>query len=143
MIPIIKRIPWVSLTLALLTYSIIGWVISQARIPPNAWFVVILVMVVVIGALATPLSEFNRYSNLFFKSDSRTFGLAVVGAFSLFLMIAWFRLFLDCLLIASATILVRIDFQAAGFRYLDSLGALYFTAMTGLAMGVLINRFII
>lgn len=143
MMSIIKRIPWVSLTLALLTYCSLGWVISQERIPFTAWFAIIPTITLVIGALVTPWTQINLYSNLFFQSKARTFCISVVGAFALFLMISWFRLFLDSLLIASATILVRIDFQTAGFRYIDTFTALFFIAMTGLAMGVFINKFIL
>jgi hypothetical protein len=143
MMSVIKRIPWVSLTLALLTYCCLGWVISQEGLPTVAWFVIIPIIVLVIGALAVPWAQVTSYSNFLFKSDVRTFCLAVLGAFALFLMISWFRLFLDSLLIISATILVRIDFQSAGFRHIDTFAALFFIAMTGLAMGVLINRFVI
>ncbi|RUT10308.1 hypothetical protein DSM106972_008030 [Dulcicalothrix desertica PCC 7102] len=143
MMSVIKRIPWVSLTLALLTYCSLGWVISQERLPPIAWFAIIPIITLVIGALATPWTKINFYSNFIFKSNTRTFGISVLGAFALFLMISWFRLFLDSLLVASATILVRIDFQMAGFRYIDTFAVLFFIAMTGLAMGVFINRFIL
>jgi hypothetical protein len=143
MMSIIKRLPWVSLTLALLTYCSLGWVIAQEHLPLAAWFAIVSIIILVISALATPWAQVSLYSNLLFKSDTRTFLIAVLGAFSLFLMISWFRLFLDSLLITSATILVRIDFQTAGFRNIDTFATLVFIAMTGLALGVAINTFII
>ncbi len=142
MMSVIKRVPWVSLTLALLTYCCLGWVISQERVPPMAWFAIVPIVILGVGALATPWTQVNLYSNLFFQSKVRSFGISVLGAFLLFLMITWFRLFLDLLLLVSAMILVRIDFQTAGFRYTHTFAALCIIAMTGLGMGVLINKFI-
>ncbi|BAZ16938.1 hypothetical protein NIES4071_88160 [Calothrix sp. NIES-4071] len=142
MMSVIKRVPWVTLTLALLTYCCLGWVISQERVPPSAWFAIVPIVILFVGALATPWAQINLYSNLLFKSDVRSFCIAVLGAFLLFLMISWFRLFLDFLLLTSAMILVRIDFQMAGFQYIHTFAALCIIAIIGLAMGVLINQFI-
>ncbi|MBF2063349.1 MAG: hypothetical protein IGS39_02785 [Calothrix sp. C42_A2020_038] len=142
MMSIIKRMPWVSLSLALLTYCCLGWVVSKSSVSPSTWLAIVAIVVLMIGALLTPWLWFNRYSNSLLQSSTRNFCVSILAAFSLFLMITWFRLFLDILLIVSATILVRIDLQTLGFRSLDIFGVLCFTAMSGLAMGIVVSQFI-
>ncbi|PAX54847.1 hypothetical protein [Brunnivagina elsteri] len=136
---IIREIPWVSLTLALLTYSSLGWVISSANITPIGWVGVAIAILILVGILTIPGIKFAQYSNYLFKSNTRTFVVTVFAAFSLFLMIAWFRLFLDTLVVIAATILVRIDFQAAGLRQVYGFATLSFISLLGLAIGALIH----
>ncbi|NJL61135.1 MAG: hypothetical protein HC903_03990 [Methylacidiphilales bacterium] len=139
---IIKKIPWLSLVLALLTYCSLGWVISSVNITLIGWIGVAIAILILVGILTIPGVEFAQYSNYFFKSNTRTFVVTILAAFSLFLMIAWFRLFLDILVIIAATILVRIDFQTAGLRQVYAFGTLSFISLLGLGIGVLIHRFL-
>jgi hypothetical protein len=140
--PIIRKIPWVSLTLALLTYSSLGWVISGTYIPLIGWLGIAIAILILVGILTIPGLQFAQYSNYLFQSNTRTFVITIFAAFSLFLMIAWFRLFLDTLVIMAATILVRIDFQTAGLRQIYAFGTLSFISLLGLAIGVFIHRFV-
>ncbi len=136
---IIREIPWASLTLALLTYCSLGWVISSANITLIGWIGVAIATLILVGILTIPGIKFTQYSNYLFKSNTRTFAIAIFTAFSLFLMIAWFRLFLDTLVVMAATILVRIDFQTAGLRQIYAFSTLSFISLLGLAIGVLIH----
>lgn len=137
---IIRRVPWLSLTLALLTYCSLGWVVSRASVSPMVWLGIAIGVLLLVGIVTRPWMQLANYSSTVFKSNTRTFVITVLGAFSLFLMISWFRLFLDSLVVVAATILVRIDFQAAGFRQLDAFGIMSFISLFGLSLGVLINR---
>lgn len=113
---ILKRVPWVSLALVLLSYSALGWVISETRAPKFVWVVTVVAILLLIVTLTTPGSKMTYYYNILFQSNIRSFCVAILAAFLFFIMLAWFRVFLDTLLIISATILVRIDFQIAGLR---------------------------
>jgi signal transduction histidine kinase len=142
--PIIKRLPWVSLGLLLLTYVSLGWVISKAvskaHVPPYTWLIVVNAVLFLVGFLTTPWSWMSDYANLFLQSKLRSFGLAILGAFLFFLMIAWFRVFLDTLVIIAAIILVRIDFQSAGIRQAYAFWITCFISLCGLFLGALIQR---
>ncbi|QHG18249.1 hypothetical protein [Nostoc sp. ATCC 53789] len=139
---IFKRVPWVSLALVLLSYSTLGWVISETHAPLFVWVLTVVAILLLIVTLTTPWPKMTYYLRILLKSNVRSFGVAVLAAFLFFLMIAWFRVFLDTLLIISATILVRIDFQRAGLRE----GLAFFTAsifsFAGLALGALIYELI-
>ncbi|MDZ7964191.1 MAG: hypothetical protein RM368_04345 [Nostoc sp. DedSLP03] len=139
---ILKRVPWVSLALVLLSYSTLGWVISETRAPIFVWVATVIAILLLIITLTAPWPKMTYYYNIFLQSNTRAFAVAVLAAFLFFIMIAWFRIFLDTLLIISATILVRIDFQRAGLRK----GLAFLTAsifsLGGLALGALIYKFI-
>ncbi len=139
---ILKRVPWVSLALVLISYSTLGWVISETRVSLFVWLVTVVAILLLVVTLTIPWLQMTYYLNVLFKSNTRSFGVAVLAAFLFFVMIAWFRVFLDTLLIISATILVRIDFQMAGLRE----GLAFWTtstfSLTGLALGALIHQLI-
>jgi hypothetical protein len=97
---------------------------------------------VLLISLTTPWSKISEFYRILFKSNIRSFGITVLAAFLLFLMLTWFRAFLDTLLILSATILAKIDFQASGYK--QGLG-FWFTsvfALSGLAAGALFDKLI-
>ncbi|WP_292856895.1 hypothetical protein [Nostoc sp. LPT] len=139
---ILKRVPWVSLALVLLSYSTLGWVISETRAPIFVWVVTVVAILLLIITLTAPWSKMTSYYSLFLQSNTRAFGVAVLAAFLFFIMIAWFRVFLDTLLIISATILVRIDFQRAGLKEGLAFSTASIFSLGGLALGALIYKFI-
>jgi hypothetical protein len=114
-------------------------VISSANVTLIGWIGVAIATLILVGILTIPGIKFAQYSNYLFKSNARAFAIAIFAAFSLFLMIAWFRLFLDTLVVMAATILVRIDFQTAGLRQIYAFSTLSFISLLGLAIGVLIH----
>jgi hypothetical protein len=77
----------------------------------------------------------REISSILLKSSTRSFVFAVFAAFLFFVMLAWFRLFLDTLLIVSAAILARIDFQAAGFKQGQTFWITSIFCLAGLALG--------
>jgi hypothetical protein len=137
---ILKKIPWFSLTLILLSYSTLGWIIFEEKAP---WYVRLITAVTILLSLillTNPWLKLDDYSHIFFKSNARTFLVAILAAFLFFLMIAWFRVFLDTLLILSATILAKIDFQSVGLKPALAFGCISFCSLLGLGLGALINH---
>ncbi|MFN6569784.1 hypothetical protein [Dendronalium sp. ChiSLP03b] len=132
---IVKRLPWISLVLVLLSYSALGWVLAESQVPRLVWLVFVPIVLFVVGSLTAPLSLMTQYSSILFRSNIRTFSVAVFGAFLFFLMLAWFRLFLDCLLIFSAAILARIDFQVSGFTEGQAFWITCAISLVGIALG--------
>ncbi len=139
---ILKKIPWFALTLVLLSYSTLGWLIFEEK---AQWYVRLITVVTILLSLIcinNPWLKLDDYSHIFFKSSARTFVVAILAAFLFFLMIAWFRVFLDTLLILSATILAKIDFQGVGLKPAVTFGCISFCSLLGLGMGVLINYYV-
>lgn len=136
----LQRLPWFSLILLLLTYTTFGWVLSRSRTQPILWLAVAIAIVIFIAILTIPLSKMADYSVSLFRSNLRSFGIAVLGAFLFFLIMARFRLFLDTLVIIAVTMLVKIDFQAAGFSQILAFWLTVAFSFAGLALGVLAEK---
>lgn len=136
---LIKRLPWMSLFLVLISYSTLGWVLSETHTPWFSWIVVVIAILFLLGSLNAPLPTVADYSTMMLKSSSRSFLVAVFGAFLFFLMVAWFRLFLDTLLIIAAAVLARIDFQTAGFKEAQAFLFSSLFSLAGMAGGAAIH----
>ena len=137
-----KKIPWFSLTLVLLSYSTLGWVIFEEK---AHWYIRLITVITILLSLIfiiNPWLKLDDYFHIFFKSNTRTFGGAILAAFLFFLMIAWFRIFLDMLLVLCATILAKIDFQGVGLKPTLAFGCISFCSLLGLGIGALINYYI-
>ncbi|ADI62976.1 hypothetical protein [Trichormus azollae] len=140
--PTLNRIPWFSLALAVLSYSTLGWVISETKAPWFVWLIVAVAILLLLASFTVSWSKLAEYYSMLFQSNIRSFGITVLAAFLFFLMIAWFRVFLDTLLLLSATILVKIDFQVAGFKEGIAFCLTSIISLAGLATGALLHRFI-
>ncbi|KAB8320579.1 hypothetical protein SD81_003065 [Tolypothrix campylonemoides VB511288] len=141
---ILKRLPFVSLVLLLLTYTTLGWVISKTYAPAPwfIWLVTVIANLVVLVGLTISWRRLTDYSFVLFKSNLKSFSITVLGAFLFFLMIAQFRVFLDTLVIIAAAVLGKIDFQTAGFTDGQAFWFLSIFSLTGLALGALIHKLI-
>jgi len=139
---ILKKIPWFSLTLVFLSYSTLGWVIFEEKAPLYVRLITVLTILLSLISLTNPWLKLDDYSHIFFKSNTRTFLVAILAAFLFFLMIAWFRVFLDTLLIICATILAKIDFQSVGLKPALAFGYISSCSLLGLGLGALINYYI-
>jgi hypothetical protein len=137
-----KRVPWVSLALVLLSYSTLGWVISETHPPMFVWLVTVVAILLLIVTLTTPWPKVTYYYTIVFESNIKSFGVAVLAAFLFFIMLAWFRVFLDTLLIISASILVRIDFQTAGLQKNLAFWSASIFSLTGLSLGALVYKLV-
>jgi len=140
MLSIIKKLPWVSLTLVLLTYSVFGWILSQENLSTFAWLIIIISVLILVAAITTPWSKAVKYVRVLFNTKLKSFGFAVLGAFLFFLIFAEFRIFLDIMLIISATILVRLDFQMAGLKETQAFFLTSVFSIAGLMLGLLLNQ---
>lgn len=142
MISFIKQLPLPSLTLVLLTYSVFGWILSQERLPDYAWLVIVISVLILVAGITTPWSKTVKYVRVLFNTKLKSFGFAVLGAFLFFLIFAEFRIFLDIMLIISATILVRLDFQLAGIKEIQAFFLTCLFSISGLMLGFLLNLLI-
>ncbi|MBW4671904.1 MAG: hypothetical protein KME60_31880 [Cyanomargarita calcarea GSE-NOS-MK-12-04C] len=139
---ILKTLPWITLTLVMVTYTTLGWVISKAPVPWFAWLLVAIAVLFLTGVVTTPWKSFADYSDALVKSNTRSFGVAILAAFLFFLMLAWFKVFLQGLLITSAATLARIDFQVAGFREIQAFWITSIFSLVGLALGAVGGKFL-
>ncbi|KAF3889872.1 MULTISPECIES: hypothetical protein [Nostocales] len=136
----LRRLPWVSLSLLLLTYATYGWLISKANPPLLVWLLAITAAILLVGGLTSPFSKVADYTFFLFKSNLRSFTTTVLAALLFFAMLAWFRVFLDTLVIIAASILARIDFQTSAFNQGQTFWILSTLSLIGLGLGAIAQR---
>ncbi|GAB1537571.1 hypothetical protein NUACC21_02160 [Scytonema sp. NUACC21] len=113
---------------------------AKANLHVLVWPVAFMAAFLLAAALTTPMTRIAKYSFVIFKSNIRSFSVTVLAAFLFFLMLAWFRLFLDTLVLVAACILTRIDFQTAGFSEEQTFWVISFLSWIGLGSGFLVYR---
>jgi hypothetical protein len=106
----------------------------------SVWIVVVIGILVLLASLAAPFLVIARYSTVLFESSIRTLLIAIFGAFLFFLMVAWFRLFLDSLLIIAAAVLAKIDFHTSGFKEGPAFFLTALFSLAGIACGAVVQR---
>ncbi|KYC41842.1 hypothetical protein WA1_17630 [Scytonema hofmannii PCC 7110] len=139
----LKRLPWVSLSLLLLTYATYGWLISKAKAPLLVWLLAVTASLLLVGGLTSPLNRVAGYSFVLFKSNLRSFTMTVLASLLFFVMVAWFRVFLDTLVIFAASILARIDFQTSSFSRRQTFWILSTISLIGLGLGAIAQRLLV
>ena len=139
---ILQKVPWLSLILVFLSYIALGWLVSETNPPLFFWFILGVGILLLLNSLTTPLSEVVSFYTILFESNLKSFAVTILAAFLFFLMIAWFRVFLDILLIISSTILAKIDFQSQGFKPGLTFWLISLFSFSGLGLGALWNNLV-
>ncbi len=140
---IIKRLPWISLTLIFLTYTHLGWITYQAGYSPFIWLLLVIAILLLTGSFTTPWSKISHFFRFLFQSNLRYSGLTLLGALLLFFILAKFRLFLDILVMVAATMLARLDFQGAGLNEKWAFGIIFIFSLSGLGLGGIIHLLVL
>ena len=133
--PTFKNLPWLSLTLLLVTYSILGWLLSAFKGPISLWIVVIGADLLLATALSSPWSQMKDGFARLLKSDTRAFFVAVILAFLSVVIITWLQVFVHILVVIAAGILVRLDTQTAGWNNRQSFWSLAIISLASLGLG--------
>lgn len=133
--PTLRNLPWVSLVLLLVTYITLGWLLAKFHDPIPVWVAVVISIFVLSTLLSSPWSHLRDDLATMFKSDSRAFTFAVLGAFSTVLIITWFHIFAHAMVITAAAILFRLDAQTVGWNEKQIFWVLIIVSLTGLALG--------
>lgn len=133
----LKKIPWLSIILLLLTYSSFGWIFARSSsrwiewlLENDSWFgltftePVVFLSLKIIGVitvlfisliLTTPLRFFNYLFGTWLQSDTKAL-LSVLGfAFAAVLIACWLEQFIRLLVLTSAAMLLRFELQKNGY----------------------------
>jgi len=133
--PTLKKLPWVSLTLLLVTYITLGWILSAINDPLPIWVIVVGTVLLLAMALSSPWSKIRDGFADLVKSDNRAFLVAVVTALMIVFIITWLHIFAHVLVVISTTTLVRLDTQTARWSNRQTFWFLVNVPLVGLGLG--------
>lgn len=150
----LKKIPWLSLALMLLTYATFGWLYgswSLVLVKEGIFFKEletsiassILYGIGTIGILAialiftAPISLIALSVDKWFRADSRAFFSIFLGAFAFAVIVQRVDYFARILVLISAALLVKLDLQLAGYKRWLSFVILTVFCLLGFIGGIL------
>lgn len=136
------KIPWVSLVLLLLTYITLGWLLEAFDDPVAAWVIIVISIFLLSTFLASPWTQLRNDLGVLFKSDTRAFFVAVLGAFLTVLIISWFHIFAHGLVAVSSATLFRLDAQTVGWSEAQIFWMLTAASIAGLVIGAVAQSWI-
>lgn len=131
----LKKIPWLSLALLLVTYSTLGWLLSAFHNPWFVWVIIVVGVLLLAAALSSPREKFKDRSSLF-KSNTKTFFFVVMAAFLSVILLSRLHIFVHALVIISAATLFRLDAQAARLSNKQVFWILVIVSLAGLGLGL-------
>jgi hypothetical protein len=134
-----KKFPWISLTLLLATYGIIGWQFSAVESHWVLWVFAAIATVLLAVAVSSPWSKVRDGFASCFASDTKAFSIAVVIAFFSVVIITWLHIFIHILVVFSASMLVRLDVQAARWSNRQSFWLIAIASLVSLALGAIVH----
>ncbi|MGK7919714.1 MAG: hypothetical protein AB4080_06860 [Trichodesmium sp.] len=130
-----KKIPFLSFSLLLVTYSIFGWHLANAQVSLLLYLVVIFGIIFLDAILAFPVLNFKVLLP-WFESDIYTFLSTIFTAFLFVFVITWIHISLHSLVLISAGILVKLDNQLYGLNRWQSFGILLMLSEGSLGLGI-------
>ena len=133
--PTLKKFPWVSLTLLLVTYSTLGWLLTEFHDPMIVWVIVVVFILLLAAELSSPWSKIRDSLASLFKSDTRAFVFAVAIALMSVVIITWFHIFAHALVVISASTLVKLDAQTARLSQRQTFLLMAIVSLVGLGLG--------
>jgi len=134
----LKKLPWVSLALLLITYSTLGWQISASNNPWLIWIIIVVGALVVAALLSSPSTKLTNGSG-FFKSDTRSFLFLIAGAFLSVIIIWRLHIFAHALVTISSGILFKLDAQKAGLSNRQTFWIMTIVSLAGLGLGAAVQ----
>ncbi|MBV8882914.1 MAG: hypothetical protein JO235_02785 [Chroococcidiopsidaceae cyanobacterium CP_BM_RX_35] len=131
-----KKLPWVSLLLLLVVYTVLGWLLSTIPYKHwTLWLVAGAVALLISGALTSALPLVKDVVGFTLKSDTRAFIIVTIAAFVTVLIVTWINAFAHALILMSAESLARLELQTARFNQWQAFGILSFVSLAGLGVG--------
>ena len=152
----LNLIPLLSTGLLIITYAVFGWDIAAKSLDWSQilfnqfqqWhigleqeiFIVVIHALALIAiiltalALTAPIALMTFFVGSWVQSEVRSIVSILIWSFLFVLVLRWFNLFIEFLVLLAAAILGRIEFRSAGFNSLQTLGIL--TLLCLLSFGV-------
>ena len=157
--PWLKTFPWLSLSVMLITYVVFGWHIAGASINWSHYLVVqtnglglgvkdeslmlaihlfaILMIVLTSLALTAPLTLMTFFVGSWMKSELQSIIAMIAWSFLLVLILRWFNLFIQFLVLLSAAVLGRLELRYIGYSRSQTVWLLTILGLIGFGSGAM------
>jgi len=139
----VKKLPWASLALLLLTYITFGWILYTWTLSWRVWLLTAFLVVVIALALTFPLKSIQIFFAGALKSDTRALIFILALSFAAVALLTWFQTFVRVLVLLSSGLLARLDLHNADFKVIPTFAIMASTSLLGLGLGLSIHHWLI
>ncbi|NEP01712.1 MAG: hypothetical protein F6K58_24265 [Symploca sp. SIO2E9] len=136
----VRKLPWISIVLLLLTHGIFGWLIFADESSWLLWLVIAVCILLVAFVLASPIKLFKNLVASWLKSDNRASITTIIGSFIVVLILCWIHIFIRFLVLLSAAALVRLDLQTEDYNGWQTFGILAIFSLSGFFLGLMAHQ---
>ncbi|NES94623.1 MAG: hypothetical protein F6K32_05220 [Desertifilum sp. SIO1I2] len=151
MTPFFQKLPWISLSILVLTYTTYGFTLPLSPLPEvegfqwhrayTMWAIAAALAVFFAALLTAPLRSAKTLLAAWSKTDLGILIAAVGFAFTAVLAISQIYIFATGLILLSAGSLARLDIQTAGYTERQAFWILTVTSLIGLIVGWLMHYY--
>ena len=138
-----KKLPWASLALLLLTYITFGWILYAWTLSWRAWLLTAFLVVLIVLALAFPLRSIQIFFAGALRTDTRALIFILALSFFAVVLLTWFQTFVRVLVLLSSGLLARLDLHNADFKEVPTFAIMTIVSLVGLGLGLLIHHWLI
>ncbi len=124
-----------SLLLLLMAYFNLGWILSASHYPWWAWLLVVLLILILAEAFASPWAILRGFILRWISTDTKAFFAVTIAAFLTVVILSWFHIFTHLVLLVAAAALARLELQTAGIGSLKAFLILSFFSLIALILG--------
>lgn len=159
-----KNLFWISLALLVISYTLWGWIVSDANVSSVAWLearlkffglylsetniawtlkILAIVFILLIAfALVLPSQTIKFCFGNWLKADQNPWLSAIGWSFVFVFFIYWIDRFVRLSVLICAGILVRIELQIAGYNQWQSFIILAVTSLSGFVCGLFLFNYL-
>ncbi len=134
-----KRLPWLSFTLLLASYSCFSWFLYGRTTPIIVWAGLVTFALGQALLLTTLFQGCRKVARGWLQSDLGYFSMVLLGALSLVFVLVWTHIAEYVIVVVGAEILSRLDLQNLGFNDWQALSILTSVSLLGLIVGWLVR----
>ena len=138
-----KKLPWASLALLLLTYITFGWILYAWTLSWRVWLLTAFFVVLISLALTFPLRSIQFFFAGALRTDTRALIFILAISFFAVVLLTWFQTFVRVLVLLSSGLLARLDLHNADFKVIPTFAIMTIVALVGLGLGLLIHHWLI
>jgi len=139
----VKKLPWASLALLLLTYITFGWILYAWSLSWRVWLLTAFFVVLITLALTFPLRSIQIFFAGALRTDTRALIFILALSFFAVVLLTWFQTFVRVLVLLSSGLLARLDLHNADFKVIPTFAIMTIVALVGLGLGLLIHHWLI
>ena len=131
-----SRLPWISLSLLLLTYATFGWLLHRWTSDRSMWLGVAFGITILGGIVTYPSRSVDLVFGRFFKTDTRALILIIFTSITSVILLTWLQFFVDMIVLCAAGLLVSLDLKTRGWSKSLSLLLIIGWQLLGMSIGL-------